>query len=63
MIIFIENISIIFEIFKGRNFRFFAEKGVDSPNKIPSETVFRTVHENKLLKKVCFFQKIEKRAR
>ena len=60
MIIFMENISIIFEIFKGRNFCFFAEKGVDSPNKIPAETVFRTDHENKFLQKVYFFQKLEK---
>ena len=57
-----ENISIIFKIFRGRYFCLFPEKGVDSPNKIPAETVFRTANKNKLLRKVYFLQEIEKRA-
>ena len=59
MIIFTENISIILEMIeifsRGEIFDFFAEKGVDSPNKIPAETIFRTVHENKFLQKVHLF--------
>ena len=62
MIIFTENISIIFKIFKGKNFCLFAEKGVDSPNKIPAETVFCTFQEKKFLSKVYFFQEMEKSA-
>ena len=38
MVIFIENDSITFKIFKERNFCFFTEKWVDSPNKIPTES-------------------------
>ena len=56
MIIFIENISIIFKIFKGRNFRLFAEKGVDSPNKIPAKTV-RTFQEKNSCRKYTFLKK------
>ena len=59
MIIFIENISITFKTFKGRNFCLFAEKWVDSPNKIFAETVFRTFQEKKFLSKVYFFKKLK----
>ena len=57
MIIFIENISITFKIFKGRNFYLFVEKGVDSPNKIPDKTIFRAFQEKKPCQKYTFFKK------
>ena len=57
MIIFIENISITFKIFKGRNFYLFVEKGVDSPNKIPGKTIFRAFQEKKPCQNYTFFKK------
>ena len=62
MIIFIENISITFKIFKGRNFCLVAEKGVDSPNKIPVKTILRTFQEKKSCQKYTFLKKTEKHA-
>ena len=55
MMLFMENIPITFEIFKGRNFHLFPEKGGNSQYKISAKTVFRTFHGNKLLKKGILF--------
>ena len=55
MMLFMENIPITFEIFNGRNFHFFPEKGVNSQYKISAKTVFRTFHGNKLLQKGILF--------